>query len=117
MVYGEEHWEESSAALDTLARLLEEKPRKYTTGYVQDAWEELNARWREELKWRMTETFRARCTSPSVDRRSLLQRAGRLRPWRLATLRDTTARSSWRGWRARLRRHAGAGPIGRRSAR
>ena len=30
LVYGEEHWEERSAALDRLIRLHEEKPRKYT---------------------------------------------------------------------------------------
>ena len=52
LAYGAEHWDERSEALDYLIRLHEDRPRKYTVKYVQDAWEELNARWWEELCWK-----------------------------------------------------------------
>jgi len=58
LVYGEEHWEERATALDTLVRLHEDKPRKYSPSYIRDAWEELNSRWWEELKWKVKETLR-----------------------------------------------------------
>ena len=58
LMYGAEHKEERSEALDYLIRLHEDRPRKYTAKYVQDAWEELNARWWEELRWKVKEVQR-----------------------------------------------------------
>ena len=58
LIYGAEHWGERSEALDFLIRLHEDKPRKFTAHFVQDAWEKLNARWWGELRWKVKEVQR-----------------------------------------------------------
>ena len=58
LTYGEEHREEREEALEHLIHLHENRPRKFTAEYVQDAWEELHARWWEELRWQVKKVQR-----------------------------------------------------------
>ena len=59
LVRGGQHWDERSSALYELLRMSEEVPRKCTDEFVKDAWEKLNSRWWEELKWKVKEVLRA----------------------------------------------------------